>query len=59
MNEQLQAESARLETEISALAADCDLPIQDANGRLNVESLLEISALFVSERERGDLARVW
>lgn len=30
MSEQLRAERARLEAEISALAAECDLPLQDA-----------------------------
>jgi hypothetical protein len=31
MNEQLQAELVRLETEIDALINDCDLPLQDGN----------------------------
>jgi hypothetical protein len=31
VSEELRAELARMEAEISALVADCDLPIQDAN----------------------------
>ena len=31
MNEQLQAQMAQLGAEISALVAECDLPLQDAN----------------------------
>lgn len=45
MNEQLEAELARLETEISALIADCDLPIQDANA---VRAYLEHKELGVA-----------
>jgi len=45
MNELLQAELARLETEISALIADCDLPIQDANA---VRAYLEHKELGVA-----------
>ena len=44
MNQDLQAEQARLATEISALAAECDLPLQDAR---IVREYLEHDALGV------------
>lgn len=44
-NGPLQAERARLETELSALITDCDLPIQDANA---VRAYLDHSELGVA-----------
>lgn len=45
MNEQLQAELARLEQDLSTLIADCDLAIQDANA---VRAYLEHKELGVA-----------
>jgi hypothetical protein len=51
MNEQLRAEQARLEAEISALVTECDLALQDANA---IRAYLEHDELGVALEQLCD-----